>query len=111
MTAEKLSEIERLKSDRDHWRNEYKTLEQAGDCLIRQRDTLKSENNVLRSSLEWIRERMGTVDVETITRILEYQTPCTKKFPTPTCSTFPPTTRLPSSLSTKPKAGIVLTFT
>lgn len=35
--------IERLEAERDHWRTEYKTLELAGEVLVRQRDGLAAE--------------------------------------------------------------------
>ncbi len=38
-----LDEIERLLADRDHWRKEYKTLELAGEELVKQRDMLKEQ--------------------------------------------------------------------
>jgi len=49
-------EIDRLKAEALHWRAEYKTLEAAGDALVKQRDSLKEENARLVATLVNIAE-------------------------------------------------------
>jgi type II secretory pathway component PulJ len=52
-------------------------------CMV-ERDRWRNENHLLRSELYRIRDLVGTVDAEIITRLLEGELPCPKKSPTQT---------------------------